>query len=44
MLALNALVELRIKDLAKTKYIYKEAMDKKVVWDETIVIIRLFSG
>jgi hypothetical protein len=44
MLALNALVELRIKDLTKTRYIYKEAMDKKVIWDETIATIRLFQA
>lgn len=44
MLALNELIELRIKDLTKTKFIYKEAMDKKVIWDETIAIIRLFQA
>ncbi len=44
MLALNALVELRISDLTKTKYIFKEAMDKKVIWDETIASIRLFQA
>jgi len=44
MLALNELVELRIKDLTKTKYIYKEAMDKRAIWDETIAIIRLFQA
>ncbi len=44
MLALNALVELRIKDLTKTKYIFKETLDKKVVWDENIAIIRLFQA
>lgn len=44
MLALNELVELRIKDFTKTKFVYKEAMDKKVIWDETIAIIRLFQA
>lgn len=44
MLALNGLVELRIKDLTKTKYIYKEAMDKKVIWDETIATIRVLQA
>ncbi len=44
MLALNALVELRIKDLTKAKYIYKEAMDKKVIWDDTIATIRFFQA
>lgn len=44
MLALNELVELRIKDLTKTKYIYKEAMDKNVIWDDKIAVIRVFQG
>lgn len=44
MLALNELVELRIRDLTKAKYIFKEAMDKRVIWDETISIIRLFQA
>ncbi|NLC76640.1 MAG: hypothetical protein GX750_03345 [Clostridia bacterium] len=44
MLALNALVELRIMDLAKTKYQYKGTMDRRVIWDETIATIRLFQA
>lgn len=44
MLALNALIELWIKDLTKAKYIFKETLDKKVIWDETIAIIRLFQA
>jgi len=44
MLALTELVELRIKDITKTKYLYREVMDKKVIWDETIAIIRLFQA
>lgn len=44
MLALNRLVELRIRDLAKTKHIYKGAMDKKVIWDDTIATIRSFQA
>lgn len=44
MIALNSLVELRIRDLTKTRYIYKEAMDKKVIWDETIATLRLFQA
>ncbi|MDA8233408.1 MAG: hypothetical protein M0Z31_01105 [Clostridia bacterium] len=44
MLAMNELIELRIKDLTKTKFIYKEALDKKVIWDETIALIRLFQA
>lgn len=44
MLALNTLVELRIKYLTKAKYIYNEAMDKKVIWDETIATIRFLQA
>ena len=44
MVALNELVKLRIRDLTKVKYIFKEAIDKKVIWDETIAIIRLFQA
>lgn len=44
MLALNALVELRIMDLIKGKNMYQRAMNKKVFWDETIAIIRLFQA
>ena len=44
MLALNALVKLRIMDLTESGYIYKGAMDKKVIWDETIATIRLFQA
>jgi hypothetical protein len=44
MLALNTLVELRIKELTKTKYIYKEALDKNVIWDDKIAIIRVFQA
>ncbi|MDF2546774.1 MAG: hypothetical protein K0R93_1672 [Anaerosolibacter sp.] len=44
ILALNELVKLRIKDLAKTKYIYREALDKNVIWDDKIATIRAFQG
>ncbi len=44
MLALNSLVELRIRDLTKSRYIYKEAMDKNVIWDDVIATIRLFQA
>lgn len=44
MLALNELIKLRIRDLTRTKYILKEAMDKRVIWDDTIAIIRLFQA
>ncbi|MGI6307744.1 MAG: DUF6904 family protein [Dethiobacteria bacterium] len=44
MLALNALIKLRIRDLTKAKFIFKEAMDKKVIWDKTIATIRIFQA
>jgi hypothetical protein len=44
MLALNELIELRIRELTKTKYIYKEALDKNVIWNDKIAIIRVFQG
>lgn len=44
MLALNELVELRIRELTKTKYIFKEALDKKVIWDDKIATIRAFQA
>lgn len=44
MLALNELVKIRIKELTKTRYIYKEAMDKNVVWDDKIAAIRAFQA
>lgn len=44
MLALNELIELRIRELTKTKFIYKEAFDKNVIWDDKIAIIRVFQG
>lgn len=44
MLALNELVQLRIKDLTKTKYVYREALDKNVIWDDKIATIRVFQA
>lgn len=44
MLAINALVKLRMMDLTKKKYSFNEAMDKKVIWDETITTIRRFQA
>jgi hypothetical protein len=44
MLALNELIELRIKELAKTKYIFKEALDRNVIWDDKIAFIRVFQA
>lgn len=44
MLALNELVQLRIGDLTKTRYIYREALDKNVIWDDIIATIRAFQA
>ncbi len=44
MIALNELVKLRISDITKTKYIYREALDKKVIWDDKIAAIRSFQA
>jgi hypothetical protein len=44
MLAINALVKIRIQDLSKSKYIYDSAFDKKVVWDDTLTTVRSFQA
>jgi hypothetical protein len=45
MLALNELVELRIMDLTKKKYISRdEVLSGKVVWDKDIAAIRAFQA
>lgn len=44
MLALNRLVELRIRQLARQKQARQSAFDSKVIWDETIALIRLFQA
>lgn len=44
MLALNELVQLRIKELAKSRYLYKTARDKNVIWDDKIATIRSFQA
>ena len=40
VLALNRLVEIRIRYLSKQKQAQDNAFDRKVIWDETIAIIR----
>ncbi len=40
MLALNALIELRAKDLAKSRYY--NPVDRRVIWDSTIATLRSF--
>jgi len=44
MLALNKLVKLRIRELTKSKYAYNNALDKNVIWDDTIATIRTFQA
>ena len=44
ILALNELVNLRIVELTKAKYVYKEALAGKVIWDDTIATIRSFQA
>ncbi len=44
MLALNELVKLRIKELLKSRPVYNDALDKNVIWDDTISTIRSFQG
>lgn len=44
MLALNELVKLRIRELVKSKYVYNEALDKNVIWDDKIATIRSFQA
>lgn len=43
-IALNALIELRMKELSKKKSTYEIYNDKNVVWDDTIAIIRSFQA
>ena len=44
MLALNELAKLRIRELVKSRHVYNEALDKNVIWDDTIATIRSFQG
>lgn len=44
MLALNELVNLRIKELAKTGSLHKGILDRRVIWDDTIATIRSFQA
>ncbi|WP_163192554.1 DUF6904 family protein [Clostridium thermarum] len=44
MLAINQLVELRMEMLAKTRFLMREALDKRVVWDDKIAAIRVFQA
>ncbi len=44
MITINNLIMLRIKDLTKTKYVFSETLDRRVVWDKTISVLRLFQS
>ncbi|ETA79551.1 DUF6904 family protein [Youngiibacter fragilis] len=44
MIALNSLVELRIRNLTKTGYIFNEAFDRKVIWDKSIANVRMLQA
>lgn len=44
MLALNALVKLRMSDLVKSKYLDEKAFDNNIIWDDTIATIRCFQA
>ena len=43
-LALNNLIDLRMQELTKKKYLPDMSIDKKVVWDKTIATIRNFQS
>ena len=40
--ALNNLINLRMQELTKKKYMPDMSLDKKVIWDKTIATIRNF--
>ena len=44
MLAINALLKLRIDELGDSKLRYDNAFDKKVIWDEAINTVRSFQA
>lgn len=44
LLALNKLVELRVKDLSESEYVPTEAFNEHVIWDDTIAVIRVFQA
>lgn len=44
MLALDQLVEIRMQQLTKTKFLLREALDKRVIWDDKIAAIRSFQA
>lgn len=44
MLALNSLIERKIKDLTKTRYVFNEAFDKKVIWNKNITNVRMLQA
>jgi hypothetical protein len=44
MLALNSLIERRIRILTKKGYVFTEAFDKRVIWDKSIANVRLLQA
>ena len=44
MMAINELILLRIRELTKAKYIFKEMFHQKVVWDKSIAVLRTFQS
>jgi len=44
MIALNSLIELRIRILTKKSYVFSEAFDKNVIWDKSIAQMRILQA
>jgi hypothetical protein len=44
MIALNSLIELRIRILTKKRYVFTEAFDKNVIWDKSIAQMRILQA
>ncbi|MBT3273421.1 MAG: hypothetical protein HN368_09715 [Spirochaetales bacterium] len=44
MLAINALVKVRIQELSKSKYLFDSVFDKKVIWDDELATVRSFQA
>lgn len=41
MMALNELIQLRIRRLIKSRHLYNAPFDKRVAWDKTIAVVRM---
>ncbi|NLX91549.1 MAG: hypothetical protein GXZ07_08190 [Firmicutes bacterium] len=44
MIALNELIKLRARTLAKSRYGYNDLLNRRVIWDETIAVLRTFQA